>query len=277
MAHEQIIHEGAGYDSVHHLPGITVGKNMVMLGDLGERPLTRSDGTILVPVQSSPTGPDGNYHNPGAGFTYSDVLVLFGTWKPDKRLSWTASQRLAGDPERSTRGLIEPTIAELSDGRIVMVMRGSNDARPELPGHKWVSFSDDGGNTWSAATPWTYEDGSAFFSPSACSQLIPYSDGRILWVGNICETNPKGNRPRYPLVLAEVSPNTGGLIRSSVSVIDDKRPEDSDSLTLSNFYVRVDRETKELVLYLPRAFAEGQRRPDGGYYPWPLREYRIAV
>jgi hypothetical protein len=277
VAKEQIIHEGTGYDSVHHLPGVTVGKNMVMMGDLGERPLTRSDGTILVPVQSSPTGPDGDYYNPGAGFTYSDVLVLFGTWKSDTRLAWTASQRLAGDPTRSTRGLIEPTIAELSDGRILMVMRGSNDARPELPGHKWVSYSDDGGNRWSTATPWTYDDGSPFFSPSACSQLIPHSDGRIFWMGNICQTNPKGNRPRYPLVLGEVDTRSGALIRSSVSVIDDKRPQDNESLTLSNFYVREDRESNQLVLYLPRAFAQGQRRPDGGYYPWPLWEYHIAV
>jgi hypothetical protein len=277
VAGGQIIHEGAEYDEVHHLPGVTVGKNCVMLGDFGQRPLTRSDGVIIVPVQSSPTGPDGTYHNPGAGYTYTDVLCLFGRWNDDRSLAWTASERLRGDPEKTTRGLIEPTIAELDGGRILMVMRGSNDARPELPGHRWISISEDGGTTWSEARPWTYETGERFYSPSSCSQLVPYSDGRIFWIGNICEDNPRGNRPRYPIIIGEVDGDTGALRKESVSIIDDRTPEDSEDMTLSNFYVREDRETGELVLYLPRAFAKGTRRPDGGYYGWPLLEYRLTV
>ncbi len=136
LVDEQIVHTGEGYDEVHHLPGVTVGRNCAMIGDLGEVPLTRSDGVILVPVQSSPTGADGMYENPGAGFTYTDCLLLMGTWRGDGGLDWTCSERVVGDPQRSTRGLIEPTIAELADGRILMVMRGSNDARLELPGHR---------------------------------------------------------------------------------------------------------------------------------------------
>lgn len=276
-ARGQIIHEGPEYDEVHHLPGVTVGSNCVMLGDFGQRPLTRSDGVILLPVQSSPTGPDGTYHNPGAGYTYTDVLCLFGRWNGDKSLAWTASERLSGDPEKTTRGLIEPTIAELEGGRILMVMRGSNDARPELPGYRWVSISEDGGASWSEASPWTYENGERFYSPSSCSQLVPYSDGRIFWVGNICDDNPRGNRPRYPIIIGEVDRATGALWKESVSIIDDRTAEDSEDMTLSNFYVREDRETNELVLYLPRAFAKGTRRPDGGYYGWPLLEYRLTV
>jgi len=38
---EQVIHEGPEYNAIHHLPGVTVGKNCVMMGDLGQRPLTR--------------------------------------------------------------------------------------------------------------------------------------------------------------------------------------------------------------------------------------------
>src|SRR5690606_32632174 len=34
---QQIIHEG-DYDTIHHLPGITVGHNCAMMGDRGERP-----------------------------------------------------------------------------------------------------------------------------------------------------------------------------------------------------------------------------------------------
>lgn len=272
---EQIVHEGEGYDEVHHLPGVTVGRNCVMIGDLGQVPLTRSDGTILVPVQSSPTGPDGDYHNPGAGFTYTDCLLLMGRWKADGRLGWTCSQRVAGDPGQTTRGLIEPTIAELDDGRILMVMRGSNDARPELPGHKWMAFSEDGGQAWSAPEPWTYEDGEAFFSPSACSQLIPWGGGRLLWMGNICGQNPQGNRPRYPIVLAEVDGGSGLVRRDSVQVIDDRRPGESEMLTLSNFYAREDRQTGQLLLHLPRFGERGGE--EAARWTTDLTLLRIAV
>lgn len=254
---EQVIHEGDDYDAVHHLPGVTKGKNCVMVGDRGQVPLTRSDGVILVPVQSTPTGPDGDYHNPGRGFTYTDCMMLKGTWQDDARLSWTCSERVVGDQNRTTRGLIEPTIAELNDGTILMVMRGSNDAVPEWPGHKWMSFSKDGGDTWSEAEPWTYKDGFAFHSPSACSQLLPHSNGKLYWIGNICEQNPKGNRPRYPIVMGEVDQDSGLLIRESVTILDDRQEGESERMTLSNFHAREDRETGQVLVFLPRFFVKG--------------------
>lgn len=270
LVHAQIIHKG-DYDAVHHLPDVTVGKNCVMIGDLGQRPLTRSDGVILFPVQSSPIGPDGVYHNPGAGYTYTDCMMLMGTWTEGHQLSWTASERVVGDPEKTTRGLIEPTIAELHDGSILMVMRGSNDVRPEWPAHKWVARSVDGGYSWTEAEPWTYENGHAFFSPSACSQLIPHSNGKLYWVGNITPENPQGNRPRYPIVMGEVSLDTGCLQGETVTILDDRQPEDSDQVTLSNFYVREDC-NGDLLLYLPRLFSLGAK-----IWTTDLMQYRIEL
>ncbi|MDA0709176.1 MAG: sialidase family protein [bacterium] len=267
---EQIVHAGDPYDAVHHLPGVTVGKNCVMIGDLGQRPLTRSDGIILFPVQSTPTGPDGMYHNPGAGLTYTDCLMLMGTWE-DTQLRWTASDRVVGDPARTTRGLIEPTIAELKDGSILMVMRGSNDVKPDWPAHKWVSRSVDGGQSWTPAEPWTYEDGHAFFSPSACSQLIPHSNGRLYWMGNLTPENPRGNRPRYPIVIGEVSLESGCLIGETVTILDDRQAEDSDQVTLSNFYTRED-DRGDLLLYLPRLFSRGAKE-----WTTDLMQYRIVL
>ena len=269
---EQIIHESDEYDADHHLPGVHRGGNCVMIGDLGQRPLTRSDEVILIPVQSTPAGPDGVYVNPGAGYTYTDCMMLFGTWDGD-RLRWTCSERIVGEPARTTRGLIEPTIAELDDGSILMVMRGSNDVLPDLPAHKWTSRSHDGGMTWTEAEPWTYDDGTPFHSPSTCSQLIPYSDGRLLWMGNLNERNSQGNRPRYPIVLGEVDRDSGCLVRESVAAIDDRREGEDDQLTLSNFYARQDRETGDLLLFLPRFFA-GSR--DQGFTA-DLIEQRIAI
>jgi hypothetical protein len=90
----------------------------------------------------------------------------------------------------------EPTLAALTDGRLMMVMRGSNDKKPSLPGYKWVSFSSDGGFHWSTPKPWTYHNGEPFFSPSACSQLLRHSNGKLFWLGHITAANPRGNRPR---------------------------------------------------------------------------------
>ena len=90
-------------------------------------------------------------------------------------------------------------------------------------------------------------------------------------MGNICEHNPAGNRPRYPIVLGEVDLESGLLIRDSVTVIDDRRPGEDELLTLSNFYVREDRETGTLLLHLPRFSARG----DG--LTTDLYLYRIAI
>ena len=274
---EQIIHEGRKYDAVHHLPGVMVGKNSVMMGDLGEVPLTRSDGMILIPVQSSPTGPDGEYYSPGGGFTYTDCLLLMGRWCDDGRLSWTTSDRIVGDPKRTTRGLIEPTIAELQDGSILMVMRGSNDRNHDLPGYKWMARSYNGGQTWSTPKPWTYTDNSAFFSPSATSQLIPHSNGSLYWMGNISEQNPRGNSPRYPIILGEIDRDTGLLIRDSIAIIDDRQPGEHERLTLSNFYVREDRSTGDLLLHLPRLFAAGDPQKTQNAWTTDLTMYRIGI
>ena len=255
---EQIIQTGEGYDAIHHLPGITVGQNCAMMGDLGERPLTRSDGVIVVPVQISRVGPDGRYHNPGAGFTFLDSLMLFGRWRADGRLDWTTSAPIVSDPALSTRGLFEPTIAELPDGRLICLMRGSNDRKPDLPGRRWHAVSEDGGTTWSTPVPWTFVDGTDFHSPSSCSQLLAWPDGRLFWLGNLCGENPRGNSPRYPFVIGQVDLATGLLRRDSLVTLDDRAPHESPKLTLSNFYARRDAVTGELLLHLTRLFADAE-------------------
>lgn len=252
---EPVVQRGTEYSPRHPLPGVTVGRNAVMIGDLASVPIILRDGSILVPVIVTPTGPDGNYHNPGGGYTYSDGAALRGRWQADGRIDWELSERIVGDPSQSTRGMDEPTFAELADGRILAVLRGSNGGKPALPGRRWVAYSSDGGRSWTTPQPWTYADGGAFFSPSACSQLVRHSSGRIFWIGNLVPTNPNGNRPRYPLVIGEVAASTGRLQRETVRAIDDRGAEDSEHLMLSNFCAREDRVTGEVVVHLTRLFA----------------------
>ena len=250
---QQIIHEGREFNARHPLPGVYTGKNAVMIGDNASPPISYKN-SILLPVQISPLGVDGHLSNPGGGYTYLDVAVLHGHWRGN-HLVWHMSDLVKGDPARSTRGMDEATIEVLTDGRLIMVMRGSNDKKYDLPSYRWVSFSSDGGWKWTEPQPWTYSDGAAFYSPSACSQLLRHSSGRLFWLGNISKTNPRGNRPRYPFNVAEVDLQSGQLKRDTIMVVDDRQAEDDELLTLSNFFAREDRETRQILVHMTRLFA----------------------
>lgn len=253
-APEQVIQLGEEYSPKHSLPGVHSGKNAVMLGDVACVPLATPDGGILLPVVIFPLGPDGRLYNPTGGYTYSVCAVVHGRWNGD-RLQWKMSQVVEGDPARSTRGMDEPTLAYLDDGRMLMVMRGSNDKNHALPGRRWVSFSSDGGHRWTRPETWTYTTGENFFSPSSCSQLLKHSNGRLFWLGNLNPENPKGNRPRYPFVIGEVDRRTGLLRKETIRMVDTLQPGESSLLTLSNFYAREDRETGGIALHMTRMFA----------------------
>ncbi|MCZ2149129.1 MAG: glycoside hydrolase [Bryobacterales bacterium] len=250
----QVIAEGREFGPRHPLPAVYTGKNSMMLGDLSCTPVTASDGTILLPLEITPIGPNGEYYNPGGGYTYSDAALALGRWKGG-RLVWQASEHIVADPRKSTRGMVEPTVEILDGGRVLVVMRGSNDKKPELPSYRWVAYSSDGGRSFTKPAPWTYDTGEPFFSPSSCSQLLKHSSGRLFWLGNITPANPRGNRPRYPFVIGEVDRHTGLLGKKSVRRVDGRQPGESDILTLSNFFAHEDRETKEIVLYMTRLFA----------------------
>jgi hypothetical protein len=66
----------------------------------------------------------------GRGWDYYQSLMLIGTWK--------VSEPIAADPNRTARGLYEPTLAKMPAGRLLCVMRGSNGLKKD-PNHKWPS------------------------------------------------------------------------------------------------------------------------------------------
>ena len=250
----QVIQHGKEFGARHPLPGVYTGKNCVMLGDVPSLPITLKDGSILLPTQITPLDADGKLYNPGGGYTYTDVAILHARWK-GKQLQWRMAELIKGDPGRSKRGMIEGTLATLADGRLIVVMRGANDRKGELPGYRWISYSDDDGWHWTLPAPWTYTSREAFYSPSSCSQLLRHSNGKLYWLGNICAANPRGNLPRRPFYVGEVDQDTGLLIRESLILVDDRQPGEDEILMLSNFYAREDRETRQIALHMTRMFA----------------------
>ncbi len=259
---ERVIQKGEPYSQEHPLKNHWVGKNSAFMGDNGSRPIRTRAGRILVPFQYSHPGPDGEYLNPGGGYTFHDSAVLIGQWRDDLRIDWEVSEIVYGDPARSTRGFIEPTIAEMPDGRILMVLRGSNEKKEELPGYKWYCVSEDGGYRWSEVKPWGYTDGTAFYSPSSMSLLLSHSSGKTYWLGNICPENPRGSSPRYPIVIGQVDPKSMMLMRDTVAEIDTKTSEDAVSglgeLYLSCFYGYEDRENGDIVVWMTRFFRQNK-------------------
>lgn len=72
----------------------------------------------------------------------------------------------------------EPTIAELADGRLMMLLRTAMD-------FYYQSFSDDYGQTWTAAEP------SPFYGTITSPLLLTLSSGRLLFFGNLTQPLPE--------------------------------------------------------------------------------------
>jgi len=221
-------------------------------GYFGSNLLVRKDGTpVHVLAHCNAPGDPRNNQRP---WRMGSVLYL-GRWDVDRKdYDWTPGARVEISPEHSARGLMEPEVAELAGGRLLVVWRGSthgwDGSVAKLPGRKFFSLSSDGGRTLSPPEVWKYDDGSDFYSPSSIHRMIRHSvTGKLYWLGNICSTPPSGNSPRYPLVIAEVDEIRAALKKGTVTAIDDRQPGHGD-IQFSNFSLLEDRETHLLELQL---------------------------
>lgn len=213
----------------------------------GSNILKLSNGTLVHAVANAnaPGDPDNDKRPWRLG-----SLCFIGKWNRElKDYQWTPGKRVEISPERSSRGLMEPEVAELKDGHLLVIWRGSNT--PTTPGRKLYSVSTDGGMTLGPVEELNYDDGSSFYSPSSYHRMIRHSvTGKLYWIGNISSVPPSGNSPRYPLVIAEVDETIPALKKSTVTAIDDKQPGQTDAVQFSNFSLLEDRENHSLELYM---------------------------
>ncbi|MCX5662673.1 MAG: sialidase family protein [Planctomycetota bacterium] len=178
------------------------------------------------------------------------ALLVAGRWDPALRdYHWTPGQRIEVPYELSFEGLQEPAVAELRDGRVLVIWRASVEGY--AIGRKYVSLSSDGGMTLEPLRPLGYDDGSLFYSPASIHHLARHSvTGKLYWFGNISRVPPRGNWPRYPLVVAEVDEERVALKRDTVIVIDDRAPDQSEYVEFSNFWLIENRETHDWEITL---------------------------
>lgn len=145
---------------------------------MNDRLIQLRSGRVLVPVAHAVpgSGPEGDLAE--GGCFYSD----------DAGATWKLSQLVL--PKGALRGMAEPCVAELSDGRVMMIARSGT-------GYLMQSFSTDGGATWSAPTK------TALLSPCTSVTLRKLPDGRlIVFYNHVKEDRPGSLFPRCPLVYA---------------------------------------------------------------------------
>ena len=222
-------------------------------GYFGNNICVRKDGTLVhVLAHCSALGDPQNNER----LWRMGSIVFLGEWNADRNdYDWKPGGRVEISPEHSARGLAEPEVAELADGRLLVVWRGSthgwDGSVAKLPGRKFFSISSDGGMTLTTPAVWQYDDGSDFYAPSSFHRMIRHSvSGKLYWFGNITPAPPKGNSPRYPLVIAEVDDEKGALKKNSVTIVNDRSEGQSANVQFSNFSLLEDRETHRFELHL---------------------------
>lgn len=253
------------------------------------QPLLDARGRVIVPIQYQSPDPDGTLAragvkiNPATGlaFDYGITAVLIGTFRDDDHIDWQLSAPVPLAPGLSSRGLYEGAVAELRDGTLAMIMRGANQLWPDKPGCKYLSFSRDGGMTWSDAEYLRCSDGSLIESSATGSALFRSNKtGGLYWIGNLCleGVRPYGggsNMPRSPLYIARVSEKPFGLIRESITVIDRAAPHEHPDTQMSNFKLYQDRDNGDVLLYLARY---GERGYDNNaWLNADHYEYRVRI
>ena len=157
-------------------------KNQAYRGSL----VRREDGSLLLAAGAAnipDDAPDTNPYGISAPYLATDArniggMVFVGHWNAaEGQYDWTGSERAWVPRHVSSRGLAEPSVAELTDGRLLTTYRCSNANLGgfDQPGRKRFTISTDGGQTLSEPAELTYDDGSRFYSPSSWRQLIRHS------------------------------------------------------------------------------------------------------
>ncbi|MBS1231420.1 MAG: hypothetical protein H6R35_258 [Bacteroidetes bacterium] len=205
------------------------------------------------------------------------AVCFVGRWNETVgNYDWRHSNKIFLPGRVSTRGLVELNISELSSGKLLMIMRGSNTGLDPLkyPGRRWFSVSDDGGLTWGEIKDMRYDSGEQLYSPASISSTLRSSvNNKLYWIGNISDQPVNGNSPRYPLVIVEIDEDRISFRKDTLTIIDDREPEhDSESLQLSNFSIFENRETNEIEIYLLRLGENG-----GGLDIWTADAYKYTL
>ncbi|MBI3921498.1 MAG: exo-alpha-sialidase [Armatimonadetes bacterium] len=288
-----LIEQGAEYDEQHWARDVWYGQSSLILE--GRRLHRLPDGTIVAPCYLWPTKehierifaeearPQELWDD---AVYYVQSVCLLGRWREDlSGIDWQSGGPIllqGGYTPAGTCGSDEPTLAFLDDGKWLAVLRTSTSHVQEfrdknIPFLRQCSVSTDNGMSWHDARSLTFGDGSPVYSSSAYSEFIRSSKtGNWYWIGNVLDVPTFGDcDPRYPLQIVELDPLTLKLKRDTLTVIEDKGPEDLERVRFSNFRIYEERGSGDFVLLMTKGYSELQE----GYpnLPFPSYRYRIQL
>ncbi|HEX4793319.1 MAG TPA: sialidase family protein [Humisphaera sp.] len=126
------------------------------------RAIQLADGRIILPAARHDAAAD----KPG---WHRGVAVCF--FSDDGGLTWHRSDSALEAPPQSRSGLQEPLVAELKDGRLLMLCRTDQ-------GFLFRSYSQDRGQTWSAPEP---SDLASPLSPASLKRIPKTGDLLLVW------------------------------------------------------------------------------------------------
>ncbi len=224
----------------------------------GQSIFRHSNGSLIIPVtntkipaliEDKPVGRTVWPEKGGIG-----GMCHVGRWnEKTEAYDWKAGKSVWLSRDLAFNGLLEADVAELRDGRVLIVWRVTKNGK-DSPAYKYFGVSSDGGLTFSKPEVFRYSDGSNFFSSSTFHRLFRSGKtGKLYWIGNILpkHTTIPGH-PRYPLNIAEVDEKTLGLIKETVTEIDTRHTGEGERLQLSNFWINESQKEKNLEIYLTR-------------------------
>ena len=255
-----LVQKGPEYGPRHPNKFVWVGKNGFVYALTASMFACLSNGTVFMPFYYSPLDAEGKYYNPLKASTFSQLACAVGTWNKSRTdLTWDVVSDISLGAEFVSRGLSEAAFMELKRrGHILMVLRGSNHVfTGKQRGGNWKVLSTDYGRTWSKVTPFTFSNGEDFYAPAQKSGLLRSSKtGKVYWIGHMSRTQPKGNVPRRPMVIAELDEKKLGLRRETVTIIDDRKPEEPDEFRTDFAGFVEDVNTGHILVSLVRRQAE---------------------
>jgi hypothetical protein len=233
-------------------------------------PIKTGRGQILFPGMRKCIDSQGKaIHYKNTWAPVDEMVTVIAEWETEDSPRFRLGRALQIEPERSSRGLDENALVALSDGRIAAVCRGDNSAFPERPGYKWLTFSSNDGESWSAPMPLPATEGDPIESGANGSALFrSIKNGKLYWMGNLAlrGERAKGNWPRSPLCLVEVQESPLALKRDSIFAVDERSFNDSPRVQMSNFRFYQDRVTGDVVIFLSRYGEQSEKE-------WMLADY----
>lgn len=254
----QLIQKGGGYDSTHWAEGLWHGKNGCFLTALTV-PIQLRDGALILPVYFYRLNEKGGLLNWVDRF--GDMIwpaiaaaCFRGEWNAKRGdFAWQFSSPVTA-PEYVSHGMDECEVAEVEDGKLMMIIRGGACGWQSFPGVKFFATSKDGARTWGPPVPLTYPNGTFVNSPASLPNLFRSSkNGRLYVIANIIDHPCRQSDPRYPLAIAEVDPKYYWVLPETVTVIEDRKPRHPMGIRFSNWQRIEDRETGNPVIFMTEA------------------------